>query len=62
MSLNTTNAKLALLGEDGKFYAVIKMSEETSSRSLETANSNSILSLAQVMKGHRYYTISYDAF
>ncbi len=57
MSFNTTNTKLALLGEDGKFYAVIKMGEETSGRSLETANSNSIPSLAQVKKERRYYTI-----
>ena len=57
MSLNTANTKLALLGEVGKFYAVIKMGEETVGRSLESANSNSIPSLAQVKKEHRYYTI-----
>ncbi len=57
MSLNTTNTKLALLGEDGKFYAVIKMGEENVGRSLEAANSNLMLSSAQVMKGHNYYTM-----
>ena len=53
MSLNSINTKLALLGEDGKFYAVIKMADESSTRSLETANS--IPSLTQVNADKRTY-------